>query len=164
MHDRQSNRQPLFHAQGVLGEKFFVPVGQAHQFQGALDGVLVFQPPQGGENAQILRPRQIGIEARGLDQAADAGQQRLLVARQGLSPDRHFPGGGLGQTQQHLHGGGFSGSVPTQQTIDAASLNMDVQLCHALLRPILLGQVICFNNIFAHSGYLLCEVSIQRDP
>ena len=50
--------KPLLGNQGVLRKELFIPVGQAHQLQGAFDCVLVFQSPQGSENAQVLRSRQ----------------------------------------------------------------------------------------------------------
>ena len=164
VHHSQGNGQTLFHAQGVLGKELLIPIRQAHQLQGAFDGALIFQPPQSGEDTEILRCGQIGIKAGGLDQTADAGQQFLLVTHQRLPPDGHVPGSGLGQAQQHFHSGGLSGSVPAQQTVDAAPLNMDVQLRYALLCPVLFGQLFRFNDYFAHSDYLLCGVSIQHHP
>ena len=91
VHHRQGDGQPLLHTQGVLEKELFIPVGQSYQIQGVLNSPLIFQSPQGSENAQVLRSRQVGIKAGGFNQAADAGQQLLLIAQQGLPPDRHLP-------------------------------------------------------------------------
>ena len=81
--------------------------------------------PQNGKDTQIFRSGQIGIKAGGLDQAADAGQDLLFIPLQRISPDPHLAGRGLRQSQQHFHGGRFSGPVPPQQTIDPPALHMD---------------------------------------
>ena len=103
--------QPLLHAKGVLGVAFLVPVGQVHQFQGALDIVGTLETPEPGEDLQILCSGQIGVEARGLDETADAGQDARFIPLQRLAEEGHRAGCGSGQAQKHLHGGGLSRSV-----------------------------------------------------
>ena len=54
VHHRQGDGQPLFHAQGVLGVAFLVPVGQVHQLQRPFDIVGTFEAPEPGEDLQVF--------------------------------------------------------------------------------------------------------------
>ena len=80
MHDREGNRQPLLHTEGILGKQLFVLVGQAHQIQRVFDCAAVRNSPQGGKNTQVFRACQVGIKAGRLDQAADPRQQLFFIA------------------------------------------------------------------------------------
>ena len=111
VHHRQGDSQPLFHTQGVLGVAFLVPVGQVHQFQGTLDVVGTLEAPEPGEDLQILCPGQVGVEPRGLDETANAGQDARFIPLQRLTEERHRAGCGSSQAQEHLHGSRLSRSV-----------------------------------------------------
>ena len=97
VHHRQGDGQPLFHAQGVLGVAFLVPVRQVHQLQRAFDVVGTLEAPEPGEDLQVFCAGQVGVESRGLDEAADAGQDALLVPLQRPAEEGHCAGCGGGQ-------------------------------------------------------------------
>ena len=159
VHHCQGDGQPLFHAQGVLGVAFLVPVRQVHQLQRPFDVVGALEAPEPGEDLQVLGSGQVGVEPRGLDEAADAGQDALLVSLQRPSEDRHCAGCGGGQPQEHLHGGGLARPVAPQESVDAALLHMEIQVRDADLFPVALGQAFGFDDTVAHKRYLLCLVA-----
>ena len=159
VHHRQGDGQPLFHAQGVLGVAFLVPVGQVHQLQRPFDIVGAFEAPEPGEDLQVFCAGQVGVEPRGLDEAADAGQDALLVPLQRPAEDGHCAGCGGGQPQEHLHGGGLARPVAPQEAVDAPLLHMEIQVGDADLLPIPFGQALGFDDTVAHKRYLLCLVA-----
>ena len=159
MHHRQGDGQPLLHTQGVLGVAFLVPVGQVHQLQRPLDIVGTFEAPEPGEDLQILRPGQVGVEPRGLDETTDAGQDALPVSLQRPAEEGHCAGCWGGQPQEHLHSGSLTRSVAPQQTIDTALAHMEIQVGDADLFPVSLGEYFGFDDTVAHKRYLLCLVA-----
>ena len=128
VHHGQSDGKTLLHAQGVLGKQFFIPVRQIDDFQSVFDKSGAFQAPQVGKNPKVFRSCQIRIKTRRFDQRADAGQDFLFAAAKRPAPDFYFAGGRGRKAQQHPHGGGFSGAVAAQQSVDAPFLHMDGQI------------------------------------
>ena len=150
VHHRKGDRQPLLHAERILGKQLFIPIGKSNQVQGVFDRVTAGYAPQGGKDAQILRRRQIRIKTGGFNQAADPGQHFLFISPKGLSPEFDFPGRWFRQSQKHFHGRCLSGSVSSEQTVDPALFYMDIQVRNAFLRAVLFGKMSGFNDKFVH--------------
>ena len=66
-----------------MGELLLVLIGQPHQIQRVLYGIAARNAPQSRENLQVLRGRQVRVESRRFDKAADAGESFLLVSPKG---------------------------------------------------------------------------------
>ncbi len=150
MHHRKGDGEPLFHTERILGEQFFVFVGQRDQIQRVADRMAVRDAPQGSKDLQVFGCCKVGIKARGFDQGADPGKQLFFVSGQRLPPDHHFAGSGLCESQQHFHGGGLAGAVSAEQAVDPPFSDMDIQICNAFLSAVLFGKIFCFHNIVVH--------------
>ena len=125
MHDGQCDGKTLLHAQRILGKQLFVPVRQVDDFQRSLDVFGAFESSQIGKNLKIFRPCKVRVKSRRFNQGADARQNAFFVAEKRFAENFHIAGRRSGKTQQHPHGGGFSGTVPAQQAIDTPFPHMN---------------------------------------
>ena len=150
MHDGQSDGKALLHAHRVLGKELFVFVRQADQRQRVLHCMAAGHAAQRGEDTKVFGPGQVGVEARRFNEAADAGQQRALVARERRSPQAHAPGCRPRQPQQQFHRCGFARPVAAKQAVDAAAAHMQADIGDALVCAVLFGQVFSLDDKVIH--------------
>ena len=69
-----------------MGELLLVLIGQPHQIQRVLYGIAARNAPQSRENLQVLRGRQVRVESRRFDKAADAGGELSSRFPEGAFP------------------------------------------------------------------------------
>ena len=86
-----SDVQPPLHPSRVLVDQVVTPVGQAHQLEAGVNALVATtpsQPVQAGEEAQVLAPREIGVQGDLLGDEANGclGRGGLLVHREPGDP------------------------------------------------------------------------------
>ena len=85
VHNGKGDGKPLLHTKRILRKSFLCFVGQSYQIQSVFDGMIVWYPPQGSKDTQVLCAGQNLDKSRGLNQATDTGQQPFH------SPAKGFP-------------------------------------------------------------------------
>ena len=102
----------------------------------------------------------IAVIGWGLDQGAYLGEDGDAVG------SIHFVSENLdtpfvlgGQSQKHLHGGAFAGSIRAQEAVDGTLRYLKIDLVHGRATVVKLCEIFCLNNIFCHGDILLLCVA-----
>ena len=111
MQDGVGDPQPLLHAEGILAEQLFVPVGEPHHFQRVLDGVGPGCAAQLRKNFKVFCAGQVRVKAGSFDDSPNTGINAFLMAFDVLAEHIHFAGSDRRKAQDHFHDGGFPGSI-----------------------------------------------------
>ena len=119
--------EALFHAQRVLARAFAGCVGESHDVEDGIDGALVAREVV-GDDAEVLGSREVRVKCGALDERTDPGQDVRPVRAQIPAENAHLARGGFCQSQKHLHGGGFTGAVRTEETVDTPAGNGKIEL------------------------------------
>ena len=90
----------------------------------------------------------------------NAWKQFLFIPPQGFPPYFDFARSGLRQAKQHFHGRGLSSSISPQQAIDSSSFHMKINIFNGSLFPINFSQLLCFDQIIAHTYFLAFRVAM----
>lgn len=138
---QKGQRQPQAAAlpHGKPFGSFFAHLFQAHLGQHPVHGgFLIVQAQQFCFQQAVVPGRQRSIQAGILNENAHPAAEVALCQR--LTENLDLPGGGVGQSRQHLEGGGFTGAIGTDKTIDFPLRHLHVQMVHGSFAAVGLAQ------------------------
>ena len=142
VHQRQSQAQPLLHAQGKVLKDLFSCVGQVSLLQHLVHRSFAGDTPLDAIVFQVLPGGEVGIEAGGLYHDPGTGTHLHEVLTRGPE-EGDLPRRRHGLTGHHADDGGLSGAVAAYQAIDLALLHRQLRPVHRSVGPVPLGQALC---------------------
>ena len=136
--------QALAHAQGEALDTLLGHRGQAGDLQDLVDS-LGGDAVGGGQLTQVAAGAARSVQALGVQQGAylAQGSGQLSV---GVPVDGDRATGGLVQTHDHAHRGGFAGPVGAQETGHRAGLHGEGDVVHRGLVTVALGEIDCLDH------------------
>src|SRR5262249_51953443 len=108
--------------------------------EGAVDAFLRGPLARGGEDPEVLATGQVVVEARFLDDRADAGEGRLALGRHQMTEERDRPGRRGGQTEQHPDQGRLAGAVRSEVAEGDTARDAQIDVVDDGLAVEVLGQ------------------------
>ena len=103
--------EALAHAHRVLRHPVVGAMEDAHPLERRLDPVPRRRFAGGGEDLEVLPPGQMAVEPGFVDDGTHPRQSQVAMLRDGVPEQRHRPGVGVGQSQQHPDERGLAGAV-----------------------------------------------------
>ena len=119
--------EPLLHAKRVALDLVPGAIEQAHELEQLLDAAIGRVRSSCGEGAQVLAPRQVGIERWRLDQGTDLEQAAAVPSPERLA--EHLDGArvGMDQAGQQPHRRRLAGPVRAEEPVDDPGRDRQVQ-------------------------------------
>ena len=145
MENSVGNTKTLLHTKRIFAEQFFITIGQAHHFQGVFNCIGASSTTQLCKDFKIFCTGQIGIKSRRFDDSPDTGVNVLLIAFDVSTKHIHLAGSNRSQAQNHFHNGSFSGSVASQQPVNASFFYMKINILNGGLISIHFCKLFCFD-------------------
>jgi hypothetical protein len=98
-----------------------------------------------GQGQQVAAGGPAAVHRLGVEQGTDlAGGVRQLAVR--VAADRHLPGGGVVQAEDHAHRRRLAGAVGPQEAGDGPRPHLEGKVVHGCLRAIALSQADCLDH------------------
>ena len=134
------------------------PAGQFDLVQHDGDPVVA-DPGVPGHHPQVVASAQVRVERRSLDQRPDAGQVAGLPG--GAAEQPHLTGRRPDESQQHAQGGRLAGAVGSEESIDLARADLEVQGVDGGQRAVPLGESSCLDWC-CHTPRLVADAAAER--
>ena len=127
---RTGQAEPLLHAERVGLDRPAADAGQPHLLEHLVDprppGAPRAARPGGVEQREVLPAGEVAVVRRPLDECADPGQHAAARSRHPGAEQLDLPAGGQHQPEQHPDGGGLARAVGTQESVDVAVADVEV--------------------------------------
>ena len=134
--------EPLAHAERVAPDAVVGARREPDALERAGDAAVGAAVARGGVHVQVLAARQVGVEARLLDDRADAGERGGPLGRQVVAEQAHAAGGRLGEAEQQADEGGLAGAVGAEEAERGAARHRQVDRLQRRARPEALAEAV----------------------
>ena len=119
--------EALLHAQRVAPGLVGAALVQAHQVEHLVDAALGDGSTRRREDAQVVAPREVVVERGRLHQGAHFEEASALAPRIGLAQQLDLAGIGTDEPHQQAHQGGLARTVGSEEPVDHAARDREVQ-------------------------------------
>ncbi|HEY2936782.1 MAG TPA: hypothetical protein VGJ25_09280 [Gaiellaceae bacterium] len=111
---RPGDAQALAHTERVRLDLLVGAPGEADAVEGTCDALVRLRLAGGRDDVEVLAAREVVVEARFLDDRADAGQCFRPAGGHRVTEDADFAGGDRGEAEQHADERGLARAVRAQ--------------------------------------------------
>ena len=118
--------EALAHAQRVALDAVVATRAQPDALQRAVDAAVGRAVAGGRVDVEVLAAGEVGMEARLLDDRADARERRGALAGEVVTEDPHVAGGRLGEPEEQADQGRLAGAVGSEEAEGGAPRDFEV--------------------------------------
>ena len=124
---RNGDAEPLLHPHRVSGDAVACPIAQAHQFEKLFDAGLSHGPTGRAHDPQVFARREVRVERRRFDQGAHVVEDVAPRTVEALAEERDRARVGADEPGQQAHRRRLAGAVGSQETVDHAARDFQVE-------------------------------------